>query len=106
MLGYGGTKRRKHRKVRGGLTKEEETDFLAKKQAADREEALTVGSKAMHEKSPAVEGTGTGTKKPKVSAFQQRQTEVARAESEGKEPPPAGGRRRRHSRRKTHRRRR
>jgi hypothetical protein len=106
MLGYGGTRRRKHRKVRGGLTPEEETGFLKNKQAADRAEASAVGSKAMHERSPAVEGTGTATKKPKVSPFQQRQTEVARAESEGKEPPPAGGKRRRHSKRKTHRRRR
>jgi hypothetical protein len=102
MVNYGGTRRR-HRK-RGGLAKEAEDSFLKNKQAADREEALSVGSKAMLEKSPALEGVGTGTKKPKVSPFQQRQTEVALAEREGKEPPPAGGRRRRH--RKTHRRRR
>jgi hypothetical protein len=105
MYRYGGTKRRRPRH-RGGLTKEQETEFLRKKQEADRNEAENIGSMAMLEKSPAVEGVGTGTKKPKVSVFQERQTEVARAQSQGKEPPPAGGRRRRHSKRKTHRRRR
>jgi hypothetical protein len=104
MYGYGKTKRR-HRRLRGGLTKEQETAFLEKKQEADRSEAENIGSIAQLEKSPAVEGVGTGTKKPKVSLFQERQTEVARAESQGTKPPPAGGKRRRHSRRKTHRRR-
>jgi len=103
MYGYG-TKRRKHKHKRGGLETQAENKFLEGKQASDRKEAMNVGSKAMRGRSPSVEGTGTGTKEVKRNLFQERQTEVARAEHEGKEPPPAGGRRR--SRRKTHRRRR
>lgn len=104
MYGYGKTKRR-YRKVHGGLTEEQENVFLKKKQQAVRSEAMNIGSEAKLEKSPALEGVGTGTRKPKVSVFQERQSEVARAERLGEAPPPAGGKRRRHSKRKTHRRR-
>ena len=93
--------RRRHRKLRGGLTRDEETAFLKKKQQADREEALHVGEKALHEKSPAVEGVGTGTRRfdPHEPGHANTEHESARARA------ASAGRRRRSRRRHTRRRR-
>lgn len=82
--------RRRHRKLRGGLTRDEETAFLKKKQESDRQEALHIGEKALHEKSPAVEGVGTGTRAfdPHESGHANTEQTSARARAESR-----GGRR-------------
>ncbi len=91
MYSYGGTKRR-HR--RGGLDKSSEDSFLKKDAEKRRAELIGLGDR-LSQPAQVLEGVGTETKKSKVSLFQQRQTELARAKREGKEPPSAGGRRRR-----------
>jgi len=94
---------RRHRR-HGGMTKEEEDKFLAQKK---RERSESLGSVGDNSRKPplVVEGVGTATKQPHRSLFQERQTEVAKAEHEGKPPPKAGRRRRSHKRKHTRRRR-
>jgi hypothetical protein len=101
MYGYGKTKRR-HGKRRGGLdlSNEQETKFLKDKQAADRKEAMSIGTKARQE-SPTLEGVGTGKRKFDPSERGHVATEHASLSARAM---ASGGKRRHHK--KTHRRRR
>lgn len=98
MKYYGGTKRRRHR--RGGLTltREQETNFLKKKQQADREEALHVGEKSLLDKAPAIEAEGKGTRvfDPHDPGHAATEQTSARARAESR-----GGRTRKRKHRKT-----
>lgn len=102
MYKYGGTKRRHRRRIRGGLTKEQEDKFLKKKQEEDRAEASAVGEKSMYKESPFAKGEGTNEGEPKVpvNLFNERQQDLALAAHLGIDPPPISGRGRRRKTRK------
>jgi len=97
------TRRRRHPR-RGGMSTADENRFLERQRNERKKDLDNVGENAR--KAPVVhESSGTATKQPNINLFQQRQTELAKAEHDGKDPPKAGRRRRSHKRKHTRRRR-
>lgn len=97
------TRHRRHPR-RGGMSTDAENKFLEQKRRERKESLDNVGENAR--KAPDVfESIGTATKQPNRNLFQERQTELAKAEHDGKDPPKAGRRRRSHKRKHTRRRR-